>query len=463
LLGGFALLGVIVALAGAFGIGASWQDVLGAYATLAEEEPLTAGVLQEVVWHVAGVALLTVGIPLLATALLVVRGARRGEGDPHAASFLATVTAYVPLLVIQVAVFASGHVDHVSERYLLTAAPPLFLGLLLWVDRGAPRSVWAVGACGALLLASLVAVPLGRLAPPRGVQDAFSSTTLADLADAASSSWAHVALVAGGVVAVALVALVPRRAAVVLVALVAAGLLAQSVFATRQIDRASAGEERKATGADSPTWIDESRAGRVTLLATNDRPWTADARTFFWNRSVADVVAIDEATRPVPPSALRATLRESDGAVVDPNGRAVAREVVAAPVSIQLEGTKLAEAPAAGSEVVGMALWRTSGPIRVRLRRSGFLPNGDLTQGGIVVVPTCRPGSLELTLLGKSGAPIDVRVNGIPVRTIVPPPGSVVTASIHTPPDVDGSERCLFELDTGDLVGTTRVDFVPDG
>jgi hypothetical protein len=360
-------------------------------------------------------------------------------------------------------VFASGHVDHVSERYLLTAAPPLFLGLLLWVERGAPRSAAVVGTCGALLVAALVAVPLGRLAPQRGVQDAFSSITLGELAQDASSTWAHVALVAGGIVAVALVALVPRRGAAALVALVGALLVVQSGAATREIDRASAAEEQKATGADSATWIDDAHAGRVTLLATNDRPWTADARTFFWNRSVADVVSIDDARRPVPPSAVAATLRESDGAVVDGAGSDVAREVVAAPLSVQLEGEKLAEAHAAASEVVGMALWRTSGPIRVRLRRSGFLPNGDLTQGGFVVVPACRPGTLDLTLLGKSGAPIDVRVNGIPVRTIVPKPGTVVRASIPTPPGVDGSERCLFELDTDDLVGTTRIDFTARG
>ena len=42
--------------------------------------------------------------------------------------------------------------------------------------------------------------------------------------------------------------------------------------------------------------------------------------------------------------------------------------------------------------------------------------------------PRAGTGALEITLLGKSGAPIDVRVNGIPVRTIVPPPGAVVDA-----------------------------------
>ena len=84
-------------------------------------------------------AVITVGIPLLATAVLVGLALRRGEDDPHAASFLATTGAYVPLLVVQVAAFAAGHVEHVSERYLVTAAPPLFLGLGALGRARAPR------------------------------------------------------------------------------------------------------------------------------------------------------------------------------------------------------------------------------------------------------------------------------------------------------------------------------------
>lgn len=463
LLGGMVAATALVVLArAAFGVGASWQDVLGAYATLGDEQAISAGILEQVVWHVAGLSLITLGLPLLATALLVGRALAHGEDNPRAASFLATVSAYVPLLVLQVAAFAAGHVEHVSERYLLTAAPPLFLGFVLWIQRGAPRPAALLAGCSALFVATLVAVPLDRLAPPRGIQDAFSSTVLVDLADAASTNWARAALIAAGVLAVALIALVPRRAAPALIAVVVAGLIVQAVVATREVERASAAEERKATGSDSPTWVDDARAGRVTLLATDDRPWTADARTFFWNQAIAEVVAVDGAKRPVPPTSFAATFRESDGFLLDAAGAPLAREEVVAPLTMVLDGTKLAEAPAAGSETIGLALWRVSGPIRVALRRSGFLPNGDITAGALVLVPACKPGTLELTLLGKSGAAIDVRANGIPVQRIVPAPGTVVEAAIHTPPDADGSERCLFELDTTNLVGTTRVEFVPD-
>jgi hypothetical protein len=463
LLAGFVTLAVLSLIALATLESFSWADMLGAYATLGEESTLSASSLEEVIWHVAGVALISVGIPLLATTLLVVLALRRGERDAHVASFLATAGAYIPLLVVQVAAFAAGHVEHVSERYLATIAPPLFLGLVLWVERRAPRPRVVVVAIGVLFLSALALTPADRIARSQGIQDALSSTALIKLGEAASPGWVRVALVLAGIAAVAIFALTPRRLVPAVVAVVAAALVVQAVAATREVERVSAAEQQKMIGTNSPSWIDDTDATRVTLLATQDRPWTADARTFFWNRSVADVVTLDGATRPVPPTVVTGTLRDSDGLVTDGTGTPLERDVVVAPVTVVLDGTKVAEAPAGLAESVGLALWRVNGPIRVRQRSSGLLPNGDITQGAVVIVPACRPGALLVTLLGKSGAPIDVRVNGVPVRTISPAPGAVVDAVIKTPPGVDGDGPCVFALDTGNLVGTTRVEFVPDG
>jgi hypothetical protein len=463
LLVGFVALAVLSLIALATLESFSWADMLGAYATLGEESALSARSLEQVVWHAAGVALITVGIPLLATSLLVVLALWRGEREARVASFLATAGAYTPLLVVQVAAFAAGHVEHVAERYLITIAPPLFLGLVLWVERRAPRPRVLVVAIGALFLSALALVPADRVARSQGIQDALSSAALIDLGDAASPGWVRAALVLAGIAAVAIFALTPRRLVAAVVAVVAAALAVQAVVATREVERASAAEQRKMIGANAPSWIDDSDASRVTLLATGDRPWTADARTFFWNRSVADVVALDGATRPVPPTAVTGTLRGSDGVVVDGAGTPLDRAEVVAPATVVLAGTKVAEAPAGVAESVGLVLWRVNGPIRIRQRTRGLLPNGDITEGAVVIVPACRSGALLVTLLGKSGAPIDARVNGVPVRTIIPAPGAVVDASIHTPPGVDGNGPCVFELHTDDLVGTTRVEFLPDG
>ena len=45
------------------------------------------------------------------------------------------------LVVVEVAVFASGFSLRVEERYMFFLAPLLFLAFALWLDRGLPRPV----------------------------------------------------------------------------------------------------------------------------------------------------------------------------------------------------------------------------------------------------------------------------------------------------------------------------------
>lgn len=442
--------------------GAGWEDILGAYGTLGQDTQLSAGVLREFGWHLAGAGLITLGVPLLATAILVAAALRSGDPDPSAGSFLATTTAYVGLLVVQVGLFSATHLTHVSERYLVTVAPPLLLGLCLWVARGAPRPRWIAAGAAAALVALVLTTPAGRLVPPTGVHDTPSSAALLLLRDATSAGWSKAALVAGALLAVALVYLVRPRTAVALLVLVALGLSAQSVVATRKMRDTSAAEQRAALGTASRTWIDDAGADRVTLLATSDRPWPADARTFFWNHSVAGVVALDEIERPVPPSLVRAAVIPDTGAVVDVQGHPVTRPMVAAPSTFVLAGTRIAEEQPLGAETVGLVLWKLSEPLRVLERHVGFLPNGDLTSKGEVRVGSCRRGRLEMTLLGKSGAPIDVWVNGRHMTTLVPRPGEVLHAAIPGPRYADGSGPCFYQLQTTNLVGSTRIEYVAD-
>ena len=460
LFAGFAAGAIVLVLLSATGHGLSWQDMLGAYGTLGDESVLTAGVAEEVVWHLAGLAVAVAGIPLVVTALLVCRAVRHGEPDRHAASFLACVSAYVPLLLAQVGVFASGHLDHVSERYLVTATPPLLLGLVLWVERGMPRPRVLLAALAGLFLVVLATAPPDRIAPPDGIQDALSSAFLADLGGETESAWVRVALVAAGLACIAAIAFTPRRAGPVVIGLVGAALLVQTGLAARDVEHASAGEQQKALGSDPPRWIDALAVRPVTLLATGDRPWTADARTFFWNDAIRDVVAVDGAPVPVPPSAVHTEMRESDGMLVEPGGVLVRRELVAAPSSLVLDGSKVAQVQAAGAETMGLTLWRLRSDVRILQRRRGFHPNGDITDDAAVVVPGCTRGALEITFIGKSGAPIDVTVNGFSLPRVTAHAGTVLDASLPAPPDADGSRACVFELHTVNLVGTSRIEFV---
>ncbi len=113
------------------------------------------------------------------------------------------------------------------------------------------------------------------------------------------------------------------------------------------------------------------------------------------------------------------------------------------------------------SETPGLVAWRPDGPVRVVLRTAGFLPNGDFTGKASVTVFACRPGTLDVTVLGKSGDPVEARVDGIAVAQLETPPEEAETHRIPAPPYSDGTRACGFELETPGYAGTTTIVFTP--
>ena len=82
--------------------------------------------------------------------------------------------AFAAGFVAEVGLFASRYVGRLAERDLLGLAPLLFLGLCLWLDRGAPRrraSSYIVAFAAAALV---LALPLGRLVHKAALPDAFT-------------------------------------------------------------------------------------------------------------------------------------------------------------------------------------------------------------------------------------------------------------------------------------------------
>jgi hypothetical protein len=435
------------------------DDLLGAYATLGTSAGVDWGVATFVAWHLAAIALASLVIPSVSLLLLAVEAfAGRVESVPVQA-YVATATAYLPVLAVQLGVFADGRLDHVSERYLITGVPVLAIGFATWAGSGAPRRRPAVLATGGVLIVLVALTPFGRVVPATAIQDTLSSAVL--LRIEGHPALGRLLLVAVVVVAVATVSLTPRRWLPGVLVVLTLALVGGSVEATRVVERLSAAAQKAALGSGDRRWLDRAAIGPVTLLATGDRPWAADAGTVFWNRSITEVLRLPDVQTGVPPAPPIVTVDDDSGVVSTAGNTPLERDLVAVPDTITLDGDDVARLPADGAEAAGIVVWRTAGRVRVASRKIGFLPNGDVTGDVVVIVPGCVRGALEMTLIGKGGDPISVTVNGVHRGTIQAPPGETVTASIPAPRYADGSHMCTFGLHVDRYVGTTRVEFVP--
>ena len=444
--------------------GVGWDTLLGAYGTVADEAPGPWRVARELVWHAGGLAIVTLGLPLLAVASLTAAALRDGEPDPRARAFLAATVSYCGWLVVQVALFAAGYLEHVGERYLVSAVPPLLLGLLLWLQRGAPRPRAAAPAAAVAAVLAVAAIPVERVAAPTAAHDLFTTMPLLDLLERTSPALARAVLIGAAAAVAAAFLLLPRRLLPRAVWGLAASLAALSVVATHDVGRFSERAQEEAFGIADSDWVDRTApAGDepVVLVNSGDREWTTVARTLFWNRRIGAVVRLPEASAygPIPQ---RLVVPAGDGELRLAGGRPLAAPLAVAPSGLLLEGEKLAEVPPTSIQP-GAALWRAASPLRVRQRVDGLNPNGDFGRPIRVTVYACAPGALELTLIGKSGAPVDVAVDGLPVTTIRAPADAVWQGSVPAPPYADGTFACTFELDPGGLVGSTRIEFVPAG
>jgi hypothetical protein len=420
----------------------SSRRLLGAYTPVGEAGVVAGGRLQEVLWHAFAIAVLGLGATAIATAVVAWRVLSGRDRDPATRAFVSTTLAYVGLLVVQVGLFSAVFVGTVAERYLMTAWPPLVVGTAVWVSRGAPRAVWVVAAVGAAIVAGAALVPIDQLASPTTLPNTPTPAVL----DALGNGWGRAALVVVTLAAVALVALLPQRLAWVVLVAVGVGLALLSVDSGRRIADASAHEQRVALGSEPPSWLDDAGVRDATLLLTGDQLWTTTARTIFWNRAIDEAIRVAPETTPFPPLTTSVDIGP-DGVLRTADGSPLDRDVVVAPSTFTLAGDRIAERQVGDSEAQGFVAWRTNGPVRVVLRREGFLPNGDFTGRALVTVYGCRPGTLDLTILGKTGDPVAVGIDGIAVAQLETPAGAAVTHRVANPPEADGWRPCVVALD----------------
>ena len=449
------LCGSVVVLVGAAATG-GWRSVVGAYAAAAGGyEPLTAA--EDVVWHAGGVFLVVGGVPLVALGVLALQCARRGASSSVAA-LVATALAWTLVTVVEVGVFASEWVGHMAERQLLTVAPPLFLVLAVWVARGAYRPQPATAIIALLVVAPALLLPIARFATQEAALDAFTFIPLWRLQEATSSRTLQLvySLLAATLVLVAV--FVPRRARLLLVAVVAAMLASTSVLAAVEIDRLTAEERRWVFAADDPGWIDETVDAPVTYVHAGTTFPAALWKTLFWNERIERVLRFADTPAPGPLPAHVVALQE-DGSLSARGGPPSRGAYVVAPAELVLEGQSLASyGPAV--DLAGLTLWRADAPLHVRWVVTGAQPNGDVVGVARIDVLGCTRGRLELTLLGKARTKVELLVDGREERSVAMAPNTVWNGTVPSPGRADGRGRCVFAIRSTGLVGATRIEFV---
>ena len=439
-----------------FAIAGRWHDLFGAYAAAAGGYELQAAA-KDVVWHAGGVFVVVAGVPLIALAAMSIECVAQRVRDPAAAALVATTAAWTSCLVLEIGTFASRWVGHVALRDLQPVVPPLMLVFALWIARGAPRRTPWVQAAALAVAAGALVLPVRRFSTQESALDAVSMIPLWRLAEATSGQTLELvyALSVGALVALAV--FLPRRARVALPVIVAVVLVTLSVLSTREIDRLTQLDRAWVFDVGDPRWVDDSATGPVTYLQASAFPagvW----KHLFWNRRIESVAVLKGAAAVGPLTPVNVELRP-DGVIRPADGRAFQPALVAAPADFDLAGERIAQAPRS-TDLAGLGLWRVDPPLRLLTSRTGVQPNGDVSGTAQITVYACGRGRLELTLLGKQGTPIELRVNGITWAEPKVDSGAVWTGSVPAPPDADGRSSCLFELVSPGLVGSTRLEFV---
>ncbi|MBW3592834.1 MAG: hypothetical protein KY396_03985 [Actinobacteria bacterium] len=231
---------------------------------------------------------------VLGLALALARPRSRSE-----VAFGAFAPCLVALLTLEAALVAANGTPRALERYVFYGAPLIAVAFALYAARGWPhRLVHALGASA--LVAVSAAVPLAGFAAADGKIDSpFLSAVfqlerlVGDVSLGALAVAGAAALLAGAAV---LASLHPRVGTNAVLALALVACAATSALAVAYAAERSARVRSALVGA-RPSWIDESGARGVSLLATPASMQAASLETLFWNRSVAHVLTLPRGER----------------------------------------------------------------------------------------------------------------------------------------------------------------------
>lgn len=443
---GVTLGGAAAALIVQLARGRSLTDLFGAYRVVGESGYDLPTVFRYAAWHLEELTLY-LGIAPVAASLVLVGLVRRQPRPVQA--FLAAVIPITAAMTLAVAAFASEFIaGRIQERNLFPVAPFFLIATLVWVHRGAPRPWQLAVPAAALALALPLFFPYTRFIETGAISDTLAllpvwaafGELLFDSID-----WT---VFAGGLAAVLLFLLVPRRYAIAvpLAVLVWFAVILKPIWAGAYpygFKQAGAGALFQGIRGVDRDWIDEAlprgEEAAVVWTGTPDR-FVVNHNEFF-NRALGPVYFTGAPTPGNLPET-RLVLDES-GAVRYPDGRPFAPGYVLVDGSIDPDGEVLAR-----DEGRGMTLWRLRGPLENVSRVTGLYP-GDTWSGRSVTYERrrCRPGTVAV---GVSSDPSLFTQPQLVTATV----GGRVVERLRLRPD---APRTVFRVPVRPSGGTCRV------
>ncbi|MEP7334440.1 MAG: glycosyltransferase family 39 protein [Actinomycetota bacterium] len=417
----------------------------GAYEPAGSAQYAVGDALRFGVYHAADLLLLVGIVPACAVAAL----ALARPDSPEVRAYLAVTLAFAAGFVAEVGLFASRYVGRLAERDLLGLAPLFFLGLCLWIDRGAPRrraSSYVVAFAAAALV---LALPLGRLVHEAALPDAFTLIPVWQLGSYDVVVWTFAA------VAVLAFALLPRRFLVAIPVALALLFAVISISVSRYVAKEASLLQTAFFGESDPEWVDATAQGDVAYFYDGEPYWNAVWSYVFWNRKINRVYVLAKAPRVPGPMPQR---RVDPFPLGELGGDDSPTWVVGATPTFTFPGEAVATVSQVGLGQNGLTLWRSERPLRLQTAREGVQGSGDIYGPASMIAYGCRGGTFELTLIAK-GSPVTVRLDSgqSPQEQTIPAEG-IWRPSV---PAVERDGVCRLGITPSGIVGSTRFEYVP--
>jgi hypothetical protein len=432
-------------------------SALGSYEVIANTSFSAGKAAKYVLYHGASLLILCGLFPAAAVSLLLVRAARKGEPDPAVRAYLAVASSLSVWLVVEVGIFTSRYSDRIVERNLIGLAPVLFIGLVLWIERGAvgryvERAIVALGAAVVLVL-----LPVDRYVNIFGMHDAMTLVPLYKLVTATSMHTLEVVYPVVVGVAAAALAFAPRAwlrwTPLLLVLAFAGASVASSRFTVQQ----SQAQQRVFFGGRL-NWVDRKAKGPVAYLYDGEPSWNGVWQTVFWNHRIDRVYDLGPTEVPGPLPQAHAEV-QPDGRLFVPASAPQPGKYAVVSTWTTLVGNERKTIDQYGLTQAGLRLWGVDPPMRVRDRVAGLQVNGDIygTITARLDAYACHSGTFRLTLIPKQQETVEIRVNGRLARQL---DFSKPTSSWHGDFPVDGQGgECTLEVTPTGLLGTTVFQF----